>query len=226
MKQVLLAVAVLFSVTAFSQSDKYEGAMKQALLQLDSSKTAADFESVAATFQRIGDAEKTQWLPYYWSGLALTRIGWMYFPDSKGVTAIKADNLSATIDALSGRINTVEDKADAVAPDNDAKSEILLLRNMAYTQQMIIDPQSRYMTYGMQAGQALDKAIQLNPNNPRAYYLKGSSLFGTPEQYGGGKAAAKPSFEKAVELGKAEQHKPFVPHWGLEQSEQMLAACQ
>lgn len=226
MKHLLLAATVFISVAAFSQSDKYEGAMKQALIQMDSAKTVSDFEGVAATFQRIGDAEKTQWLPYYWSGLALTRTGWMYFPDGKGVTAVKTDNLSATIDALSGRINGLEDKADALATDNDAKSEILLIRNMAYTQQMLIDPQTRYMSYGMQAGTALDNALQLSPNNPRAYYLKGSSLFGTPEQYGGGKEAAKPMFEKAVELGKAEQHKPLMPHWGLDQSEQMLAACQ
>ncbi|MBS1745306.1 MAG: hypothetical protein JST21_03960 [Bacteroidetes bacterium] len=226
MKHLLLAATVLISISAFSQSDKYESAMKQALQQYDSAKSMADLESIAAKFQRIGDAEKTQWLPYYWSGLALTRTGWMYFPNDKGVTAVKTDNLSSTIDALSGRINALEDKADALATDDDAKSEILLIRNMAYTQQMIIDPQTRYMTYGMQAGTALDKAMDLNPNNPRAYYLKGSSLFGTPEQFGGGKAAAKPMFEKAVELGKAEQQKPLMPHWGLELSEQMLAACQ
>jgi hypothetical protein len=27
-------------------------------------------------------------------------------------------------------------------------------------------------------------------------------------------------------LGKAEQVKPLYPHWGLEMSEAMLAACQ
>jgi hypothetical protein len=50
------------------------------------------------------------------------------------------------------------------------------------------------------------------------------SLFGTPEQFGGGKAVAKPLFQKAVDLGKAEQAKPLYPHWGLEMSVPMLAA--
>jgi len=97
---------------------------------------------------------------------------------------------------------------------------------MALTQQMIVDPQSRYMTYGAQAGEALQKATQLNPNNPRAYYMQAMGVYGTPEQFGGGKAPAKPLFQKAVDLGKAEQKQPLYPNWSLEQAEQMLALCQ
>ena len=97
---------------------------------------------------------------------------------------------------------------------------------MAATQQMLVDPQSRWMTFGQQAGTYLQQAMQLNANNPRIYYLQGMSLFGTPEQFGGGKAVAKPLFQKAVDLGKAEQVKPLYPHWGLEMSVPMLAACQ
>ena len=226
MKQVLLAVAVIFSVAAHAQSSKYEDAMKKNLALFDSAKSSADLENIAAGFQRIGDAEKTQWLPYYWQGLVLASIGWKYFPDPQGVTAIKVDNLSQTIDDLASRINAAADKADAAATDNNSKSEILTLRYMALTQQMIVDPQSRYMTYGAQAGQALEKAIQLNPNNPRAYYLQAMGIYGTPEQFGGGKAPAKPLFQKAVDLGKAEQVQTLYPHWSLEQSEKMLALCQ
>jgi hypothetical protein len=226
MKQVLLAAAVIISVAAHAQSSKYEDAMKKNLALFDSAKSSADLENIAAGFQRIGDAEKTQWLPYYWQGLVLASIGWKYFPDPQGVTAIKVDNLSQTIDDLASRINAAADKADAAATDNNSKSEILTLRYMALTQQMIVDPQSRYMTYGAQAGQALEKAIQLNPNNPRAYYLQAMGIYGTPEQYGGGKAPAKPLFQKAVDFGKAEQVQPLYPHWSLEQSEKMLALCQ
>lgn len=226
MKQLFLAAAVVFSVAAHAQSDKYADAMQKNLSLFDSAKSVSDFENLAATFQRIGDAEKTQWLSYYWQGIALARIGWMYFPDEKGVTAVKTDNLSQTVDDLASRINAAADKADALATDNNAKSEILTVRNMAATQQMIVDPQSRYMTFGAQAGEYLQKAMQLNPNNPRAAYLQAMSVYGTPEQYGGGKAAAKSLVQKAVDLAKAEQVKPLYPHWSLEQSEQILATYQ
>ncbi len=226
MKQLLLIAAVAVTVAAQAQSDKYADAMKQSLSMFDSAKTAADFESVAASFQRIGDAEKNQWLPYYWSAMALATEGWKYYPDAKGVTEIKVSDLSGTMTAFAGRINALLDKADAVATDDAAKSEILTIRNMAATQQMLVDPQSRYMTFGAEAGQDLQKAMTLNANNPRAYYLQGMSIFGTPEQFGGGKAKAKPVFQKAVDLGSTEQAKPLYPHWGLDMSKAMLAACQ
>ena len=226
MKQLLFAPAIIFSVAAHAQSAKFADAMKQTLSKFDSAKTTADFENIAASFQRIGDAEKTQWLPYYWQGLALARIGWMYFPDEKGVTAVKVDNLDQTVTDLATRINAAADKAEAATTDNAAKSDILILRNMAATQQMVVDPQSRYMTFGAQAAQYLEKAIQLNPNNPRPYYMQAMSVYSTPEQFGGGKTAAKPLFQKAVDVGKAEQEKPLYPHWSLEQAEQMLALCQ
>jgi hypothetical protein len=226
MKQLLLATAIIFSVAAHAQSDKYADAMKQTLSMMDSAKTVSDLENASAAFTRIGDAEKTQWLPYYWAALSLTFEGWKYYPDNKGATEIKVSDLSGTMTALASRINALADKADALATANEDKSEILTIRNMAATQQMLVDPQSRYMTFGAEAGQDLQKAMTLNPNNPRVFYLQGMSLFGTPEQFGGGKAVAKPIFQKAVDLGKTEQAKPLYPHWGLEMSEAMLAACQ
>lgn len=226
MKHLLLVAAIITSVAAHAQSDKYTSAMKQSLSMFDSAKSAADLENVAASFQRIGDAEKTQWLPYYWAALTLATEGWKYFPQATGVTELKVSDLSGTVTALASRINALADKADALAMNDTAKSEIFTIRNMTATQQMLVDPQSRYMTFGAEASTDLQKAQTLNPSNPRVYYLQGMSLFGTPEQYGGGKAVAKPLFQKAVDLGKAEQVKPLYPHWGLEMSVPMLAACQ
>ena len=82
------------------------------------------------------------------------------------------------------------------------------------------------MSYGKEADIDLQKAMTLNPDNPRLYYLRGMSIFGTPEQFGGGKEKAKPIFEKAVALYKTEQLKPLYPHWGQKQAEDMLAQCQ
>ena len=212
MKKFLFAFTVLLCVAAQAQSDKYAGAMKNNLSKFDSAKTTADFENMAAAFIRIGDAEKTQWLPYYWAGMVLSNIGW------------RDQNVDK--DVLAGRIIALCDKAKALTSDSADQSEILSLRNMAATQQMMVDPQSRYMSYGQQAAGYLQKGMQLNPSNPRLYYLQGMSVFNTPEQFGGGKAKAKPVFQKAVDLYKAEQTKPLHPHWGQEQATQMLAQCQ
>ena len=191
-----------------AQSDKYVDAMKKNLVMFDSAKTPQDFQTVANTFERIGDAEKTQWLPYYYAGLALTINAW---------TDTKIDK-----DANSGRVNALCDKAEAV----EKNAEIYTIRNMAATQQMMVDPQTRWQTYGQEASGYLAKAKQLDPNNPRIYYLEGQSIFNTPPAFGGGKVNAKPIFEKSVALYKKEQPKPLYPHWGQDQAEMMLAKCQ
>ena len=96
---------------------------------------------------------------------------------------------------------------------------------MAYTQKMLVNPQERWMSDGKQAGEALDKAMQLNAGNPRVYYLQGMAMLGTPEQFGGGKAKAKPLLQKAVDTFATAQPKPMYPHWGKERAEAALAQC-
>lgn len=207
MKKLVFSLAMLVSLTVMAQSDKYAAAMQKTFAAMDSAHTILDMQSVAAQFERIGDAEKTQWLPYYYAGLEYSTIGWM--------------DQSLDKDANAEKIKALCDKAEAI----EKNAEIYALRNMAATQQMIVDPQSRWMTYGQEAAEALKKGMELDPNNPRLYYLQGMSVFGTPEQFGGGKDKAKPILQKSVDLFKAEQPKPMYPHWGKEQAEAQLALC-
>jgi len=214
MKKIIFTALVVcgFTVAAFSQSDKYILAMGKNLSQFDSAKTTDDFIQLANNFERIGDAEKTEWAAYYYAGLALSSAGWI-----PSTTINKDDN--------AGKIIILMDKAELLAPNDTAKSEIYTIRNMAYTQQMIVDPQSRYMTYGKQAADALQKAETLYPNNPRVFYLQGMSLFNTPTQFGGGKDKAKIVFTKAIDLYKAEHPQPLYPNWGQKQAEYQLTLC-
>ena len=207
-----LLAAVSLQMTAFSQSDKYVAAMKKNLSLFDSAKTVEDYTKMANTFERIGDAEKTQWLPYYYAGLALSSAGWIETFKDK--------------DANAERINKFCDKAESIATADADKAEILSVRNMAATQQMLVDPSTRFMSYGIAANQALEKALKLDPSNPRLYYLKCMSLFGTPVNYGGGKDKAKPVFEKAVQLYKEAKPKELFPRWGQKQAEDMIVQCQ
>ena len=67
---VLIALPLLIGFASRAQSDKYVAAMQKNLSLFDSTKTIDQYQSLAATFDRIGDAEKTQWLP-----LLLCRAG-------------------------------------------------------------------------------------------------------------------------------------------------------
>jgi len=209
----LLAVVCSLQLIAFSQSDKYTDAMQKNLALFDSAKTSEDFVTLSNNFERIGDAEKTQWLPYYYAGLALSSAGWL--PTTKDK------------DANATQIYAELDKATANAGnDSVALSEIEGVRNMAATQQLQVEPQTRWMTYGKTANKALKKGLAYNPNNPRLYYLQGMSLFFTPTMFGGGKDKAKPVFEKAIALFKTDHPKALYPDWGMKSAEQQLELCK
>ncbi len=208
MKSLIFSFLMFGVLVSSAQSDKYVSVMKKTLILFDSAKTTADYQTMANTFERIGDAEKTQWLPYYYAGLALATAGW--------------NDQNIDKDANSTKINTLCDKAAAL----DNNSEIYALRNMSATQQMMVDPQTRWQIYGVQAAKDLDEGLKLNPDNPRLYYLRGESIFNTPVAFGGGKEKAKPLFEKAIALFKSDKPQPLYPNWGLERTEEQLAKCQ
>jgi hypothetical protein len=210
MKKLIVSLSLLLVVAStFAQSDKYQKAMQQNITLLDSAKTGADLQAASASFERVADAEKTQWLPYYYAAIAHIWRGFAAPKDQMDQIATQAENLLA--------------KAEAIEPKS---AEIFIAKNMAATIHMLIDPQTRWQTYGAQAAQALAAAKKLDENNPRVYFLEGQSAFGTPVQFGGGKDKAKPLFEKSVAL--FETYKPasnLYPTWGKQQAKDMLAQC-
>lgn len=208
MKKFIFSFILFIAVAAHAQSDKYASAMQANIALFDSAKTTADYDNITNAFVRVGDAEKTQWLPYYYAALAQTRIGW---------TDKKADP-----DALAEKIKPLVAKGEAI----EKNAELCTITNMIATQQMIVDPQTRWQTYGAAASAALQTGMQLDPSNPRLYYLQAMSIYNTPEQFGGGKDKAKPIFQKAVDLFKTFKVKPLYPNWGQKEAIDMLAKCQ
>jgi len=210
---LLLFIAVCgLCIAASAQSDKYVSSMKANLALFDSTTAKPDYVALSNTFARIGDAEKTQWLPYYYAGLALSTEGW--------------NNKTLDKDANSGQILAYMDKAKALTTDSSDLSEIDAIRNMAYVQQMLVDPAVRWMSYGKEANEALAEAMKFDPNNPRLYYLQGMSLFNKPAVFGGGKEKAKLAFQKALDLYATNHPKELHPGWGKVQTVSMIAACQ
>ncbi|HEX8333233.1 MAG TPA: hypothetical protein VF622_11450 [Segetibacter sp.] len=208
MKKILLSLSLLITVTAFAQSAKYVKGMQKAIADMDSAKSTEQLQSTAATFERIGDAEKNQWLPYYYAALCQTNIGWM---DKK-----------VNKDQLAEKTNGLLVKAEAI----DKNSEIYIIRSMVATQQFLVDPQNRYQTYLPESIKAYETAKKLDPSNPRAYYLEGTNVMQTPAAFGGGKDKAKPILQKSVELFKT--FKPasaLHPKWGQQLAEGTLATA-
>jgi len=210
MKKIsFVLITSLFVASTFAQSEKYLGAMQPKVAAIDTTHSIDNLKDLAAAFERIGDAEKTQWLPYYYAALANVNAGNMMMTGSGGVSF--ANNADKT-DPFADKAEELLNKAEALAKNN---AEIFIVRKMIASLRLMGDPMSRYMTYGPLGAEALETAKKLNPDNPRIYLLEGIDKYYTPEQYGGSKEEAKKLFEEAMK--KFETFKPETeihPNWG------------
>jgi hypothetical protein len=210
MKKTILALLILgVSTATYAQSDKYVPAMKKNIALLDSAIQHDNAKELANNFERIGDAEKTQWLPYYYAAYAQVLITYTEKDKSKvDPIADKAEELILKAEAIAGKEN----------------SEIAVIKSMIASAHMMVDPQSRYMQYGPGSASNIEKAKALDPTNPRPIYLEAQAKLYTPEAFGGGKSVAKPVFEKA--LAMFDTFKPaseLHPAWGKSMAQYFLS---
>jgi hypothetical protein len=215
MKKILLLMTVSFAVLySFGQSDRYSGAMKKNLAEIDSSliKGNADgLASVAANFERIGDAEKSLWLPYYYSAYCHVMCAF-----------VKNDPISN--DGFADKADQALAKAEALEKNN---SEISLLKAMITSSRMLVNPMQRWMELGPKIQQYSQESMTQDPTNPRPHWFNGVSLKNTPEQFGGGCGTAKPALQKAMELfGNFKPASELHPNWGRQVCERDLSDCK
>jgi hypothetical protein len=114
------------------------------------------------------------------------------------------------------------EKADALKPAN---SEILILKGYITFMKMSVMPQQRAMAMIPEANKLLGKASAIDPENPRAYLVRGQDTFYTPEAFGGGKANAKSLLVTAAEKFKNQKPTGFEPAWGARRCQYLLQQC-
>lgn len=201
MKKTILMTALIFCTGfTFAQSGKYESAMKNNISQLDSLMAKGNYAELANNFTRIGDAEKTQWLPYYYASYCYAMDG------------LREQDVSKK-DAIADKGDSSISKAVLILGKDN--SETALIKAMIATIRMTVDPQNRYQEYGPAISDNIQKSETLDPTNPRPVLFEAENKYYTPEAYGGGKDIAKPLLEKAQELFK--NFKPesdISPNWG------------
>jgi len=120
-----------------------------------------------------------------------------------------------------------KEREDAVSILKKETDETFVLAAMIANARMAIDPMARWQKYGALFSSNLESAKDLNPDNPRMYYLQGISKFYTPKAYGGGKKAAQPYFEKADGLFAKEAGGDITkPYWGKDKNSYFLIQCK
>ena len=212
MRKIYLLALFVFtaSVCNLQSQDNFTNAMTEALSGLSKAQTAEDMQDISNTFDRIAQAEPTQWLAYYYASYSLLLQTFML---EDNTAKEKIYNMALTI----------ADKADLISKNN---SEILTLKAFILSMKISLDPMKYGMKLGAQANNLLNDALIANSKNPRAHLLKAENLFYTPEQFGGDKVKACESANTALDLFKTNKSDSTIdPSWGQEEVEKLVSQC-
>ncbi len=210
MKKIYTILALTSTCTfANAQNKKFVETMEHNIAIIDTTRNATVLQNEANTFERIGNAEKEEWLPSYYAAFCYVNMTY----------SVKGDAIDTYCDKAEAFIN----KADSISPNN---SEIYALKAQIASARISVNPMTRGQKYGTQAGEIREQAKKLDPTNPRPYYLDGMASFYTPPMFGGGKDKAKSSYEKAIALFEIfTPASSIAPHWGKKSTEYFLKKC-
>jgi tetratricopeptide (TPR) repeat protein len=207
MKKLLLLAALMSAVPLAGQQNRYEQSMLRAIERMNSASSINEYQDAANMFERIAQAEQSEWLPLYHAGYTYIMIA-----------VAEPDDLRAK-DRYLDRAQEFVDRALKIAPE---ESELFALQAFIYPIRMSIDP-ARGMELFDRLNATLNRAIRLNPENPRGHYLRAVTTLNIPEAFGGGPAAAKPFFVTAKEkFDNFRPASPLWPDWGKEHNQEEL----
>ena len=184
-------------------------------------KTFLAFDTTQDMTVKVEQSNKLSLITKKWGNDWITHY---YLSFSKAVLSYLEKDATKRDAYLDEAEKEHEEAVSILAKEND---ETFVLGAMIANARMAVDPMNRWQKYGQLFSQNLESAKDLNPNNPRMYYLQGISKFYTPKAYGGGKKTAQPYFEKADALYAKETGGDITkPYWGKDKNTYFLSQCK
>jgi len=214
MKKMILMSAMVVSAAISATAQDIKPMLEKTFLAFD---TTWNQEAKIEASNKLGLIAKKfdqQWVAHY------------YLAYSKAVLTYNEKEATKKDAYLDEAEKELEDAKSILGKNND---ETHVLAAMIANARMGVDPMNRWQKYGSVFSENLKEAKEINENNPRMYYLQGVSKFFTPKQFGGGKKAAMPYFEKADALFaiEAKANKDIMqPHWGKDKNDYFIGECK
>ncbi len=203
----IIVTFVLFLSTLVSAQSQYETGMQKAFKLWDEGKNT----EASAMFERIASAEKDNWLPNYYVALINT-IDAFQTKDKNQITGLLM------------KAQTALDTETAKRPDN---SELLVVQAMINTAWIVADPMTNGIKLSAKTVEIYNKAIALDPKNPRAVFGKAEFEIGGARYFGGDTKPMCAQIDKAIELfATFKPETVFHPKWGLERALEAQKECK
>lgn len=209
---ILTAAAAFTYVNCCHAQQDYQQTLRNTFLAFD---TTQSFETKVAQSNKLAMISKKwngEWTAHYYNAYSKAQLSYMEKEEAKRDAYV--DEAEKELDETIGLLGK----------END---ETHVLSAMVANARMAVKPQARWQKYGKVFSENLEKAKEINAENPRIYYLQGTSKFFTPKMFGGGKKAALPYFEKAETLFAKEDDADIAkPFWGKLPNGYFLSQCK
>ena len=203
----IIVTFVLFLTTLASAQSQYETGMQKAFKLWDEEKNT----EASALFERIASAEKDNWLPNYYVALVNTTTAFT-IKDKTQITALLAK---------------AQESLDKELDKNSSNSELLVLQALINTAWIVADPMTNGMKLSAKTVEIYNKAIAIDPNNPRAVFGKAEFEIGGAKYFGSDTKPMCAQIDKAIELFSTfKPETPFHPKWGLDRALEAQKECK
>jgi tetratricopeptide (TPR) repeat protein len=214
MKNIIIlaaAATLIFISKATANDEKFIEAMQKNIKSVYEAQEITTLLQTVNSFERIAATEKNKWEPFYYIGFGYLMMANMETDGNK-----KDAYLDKALEAI--------EKGKVIIP---SESELIALEGFAYMLKVTVDPQSRGMVFAPKAVQTFEKALALNPENPRALALLAQMQYGTAQFFGSAATDACTSNAKALEKFQTyKSENPLAPVWGLRMAESLKQACK
>jgi hypothetical protein len=174
-------------------------------------KSGDDFRALGNQFERIAQAEAAQWLPLYYH--AHCNIIAAFIETDPG-------EKDAILDVAEKSMNRMIE----LAPN---EADVHALHAMFYTARLVVNPMERGQKFGMLSGQAVGKAMALDPTNPRAQLINLQNEMGTAQFYGKDtKVYCDEARQLLADWDNFKPKSPLHPSWGKDQVAGTVESCK
>lgn len=210
-KLILLSVVIVFFLSAVSASEKYYAKMGETLAQYANCQTANDFKVLANKFKTISNVEADEWLPLYYESHCYVIMTFMSNED-----AVEKDKYLLQAEA------NIEKMIEMV-PD---ETEVYALQALLYMAKMVVDPAVRAQKLTPLIYQSVAKSLELDPDNPRAKYVKLSNEHGIAQFFGNDLSPYCEQANKIIaDWDNYTTKSPIHPVWGKEMLLHIAKTC-
>lgn len=211
MKTKLLTLLIAISSIAKATDDKFTQVMSKNIELVYKASTAEEYQNAVNAFDRIANAEKTKWEPLYYSAFGNVMMAIREKDGSK-----KDKFLDLALEAMQ--------KAKAIKPD---ESELFAMEGFVHMIRVTVDPATRGQQFSSKAFESYNKALALNPGNPRALSLLAQMEFGTSQFFNAPTTDACNTNNKALEkFSTQKSDNPLAPMWGKGMAEELKDRCE